>query len=67
MAKQEWQYHSTYRGCLIEHRPEMQRRGWLVRYKTDTKTASMVHYTLEKCREHVDRLHKRYGDKIKLQ
>ena len=70
MAKTEWQFHSMYRGCRIEHRPGHQRRGWCSTYHNwynpNGRIGSYIHHSLENARSHIDKLHKDLGDKIAL-
>lgn len=59
--KIDWQYHSTYRGCHIEHRPGMKRQGWRVRYQMKNHVAEAVQFTLERCITMIDKLHEFVG------
>lgn len=69
-GKQEWQLLEWYRGCPIEYRPGMQRRGYLSIYhnwyREDGKVGSFVHHSLETAHKHIDKLHKGLGNKIAL-
>lgn len=64
--KQQWQFLRRYNGCVIEHRPGMQRRGYRVIYRTQTGIGATVHYTEEKCLTYIDRLHKRLGSQVEV-
>ena len=62
----QWQLLEWYRGCPIEHRPGMQRRGYRLVYHNDAGIITMVHYTADKCRNQCDRLHKSLGAQVEL-
>ena len=67
MSKQ-WQYHSHYKGVVIEYRPGMQRRGWCSIYHNWYANGEIghpfVHHSLENAHRHIDKLHKDLGDRI---
>lgn len=69
-GKQEWQLLEWYRGCPIEHRPGMQRRGYLSIYhnwyRDDGKIGSFVHHTLDAAHKHIDKLSAAFGERITL-
>jgi len=71
MAKKDtppWQYHSHYKGVVIEHRPGMQRRGFCSIYHNwynpDGKIGIFTHHSLDNAHAHIDKLYKDLGEKI---
>lgn len=66
MNKSQWQLLEWYRGCPIEHRPGMQRRGYRLVYHNSVGIITMVHYTADKCRHQCDRLHSRLGGQVEV-
>lgn len=70
MAKQQWQLYEWYRGCPIEHRPGLKRRGWATTYRNcyadDRHVGSFVHHSLENARAHIDKLHNDLGDQVTI-
>lgn len=69
MTKKKWIFHSKYKGCVIEYREGMQRRGWISRYKNwyhDGREGCFVHHSLENARKHIDKLYKDLGDRIAI-
>lgn len=64
-----WQYHSHYNGCVIEHRPGLQRRGFASIYKNGYagwRLGVFTHHTLENAKKHIDALHNKFGEKIEV-
>lgn len=65
----EWQLHSWYRGCPIEYRPGMQRRGFLSVYHNyygAGDIGTFVHHSEATAKRHIDKLHKDLGDQVML-
>lgn len=65
----QWQLLEWYRGCPIEHRPGMQRRGFLSIYHNpyrDRRIGSFVHHSLAAAHAHIDKLHKAGGVQVEL-
>lgn len=69
LKDRKWKLLEWYRGCPIEYRPNMQRRGFLSIYHNhyhDGRIGSFVHHSLETARKHIDRLYEDLGDRIGL-
>jgi hypothetical protein len=69
MAKDKWIFHSSYKGCVIESRPGLLRRGWRSIYHNwhyDGRVSSFVHHSLENAQAHIDKLHRDLGDGIAI-
>jgi len=68
MSKPQWELAEWYRGCVIEQRAGMQRRGYLSIYhnwyREDGRVGSFVHHSLANARAHIDKLHRHLGDRI---
>lgn len=68
--KVPWQLYEWYKGCPIEFREGLQRRGWVTTYHNwyndDGKIGDFIHHSLENARKHIDKLHKDLGDRIAL-
>lgn len=68
--KIEWELLEWYKGCVIEYRPGMQRRGYASiyhnGYSDDNHLGTFIHHSLENAHKHIDKLHKDLGDKISI-
>lgn len=69
MSKARWQLLEWYRGCPIECRKDLQRRGYTSIYHNwyhDGKIGNYIHDSLTNAYRHIDKLHKDLGDRVQL-
>lgn len=60
-----WVDKKPYKGCPIQHRKEVERRGWRVRVPNQLGSVLgtyQVHNSLEACKRNIDRRLRIYGE-----